>query len=207
MSKGEEMAFVEWLDLRPALVRAAEVGAGHVPGAVSGSFLRRLKSEVQAGPRRKFRETFGQVRQQIEGYDVDEPFDGYPAIAELCEELRALVRSQGAGIRGLATWVPNEAGVAIYRPGSIGITPHLDGKRYRRLVAVLTVWGSARFTVCRTRAGEVVAAWNAGPGSLTLMRAPGLAGRRDGRPFHMVSGPRGSERCSLGIRMSVPQPS
>ena len=197
---------VEGLDLRSALLEAAERGAAFVPSAVSGPFLRRLKSELRAGPRRKFQETFGQVRQQIEGFDIEEPFDGYPAVAELCRELTTLVRSHGAGIRGLATWAPNETGVAIYRPGSIGITPHLDGKRYRRLVAVLTVWGSARFTVCRTRAGEVVAAWNAGPGSITLMRAPGLAGHRDGRPFHTVSGPRGGERCSLGIRMSVGPP-
>jgi hypothetical protein len=38
------------------------------------------------------------------------------------------------------------------------------------------------------------------------MRGPGLAGRRDGRPFHLVEGPRLGERLSLGFRMSVGAP-
>ena len=42
-----------------------------------------------------------------------------------------------------ATYAPNEIYLQRYRPGSLGITPHLDGKRYRRLVAFFTVRGSA----------------------------------------------------------------
>jgi len=38
------------------------------------------------------------------------------------------------------------------------------------------------------------------------MRAPGLARRRDGRPFHLVEGPRRGERLSLGVRMAVGAP-
>ena len=117
-----------------------------------------------------------------------------------------LVHTQGTGVRGLVTWVPNEAGVARYPRDSFGITPHLDGRWYRRLVVVVTVFGTARFTICRTRAGEVVDAWDAGPGSMSLMRGPGLGGRRDGRPFHTVGAPHGGERCSLGLRMSTRTP-
>jgi hypothetical protein len=191
------------LDLRSPLKATAAQGYAHVSHAVEGSFLRSLRGELERGPFQRFEESFGPVRQEIDGYDVLDPMDGFPLVAELRDELAELLRRNGRGIAGLATWWPNEAGVARYRPGSIGITPHLDGKWYRRLVAVVTVNGTAPFSVCRDRAGEVIARWDAGPGSLTLMRAPGLAGHRDGRPFHTVEGPRRGTRCSIGFRMNT----
>lgn len=197
-------ALVPTLDLRDALQRTRERGAAHVARALDGTFRARLRREVEAGSFRAFRERFGKVRQQIEGYDVNEPFDGFPLLAELRDELTGVVREHGAGIRGLATWRPNEVGVAGYRAGSIGITPHLDGRWYRRLVAVVTLHGRCRFVVCRTRdPGDLLEDWTAGPGDLVLLRGPGLAGVRDGRPFHAVIGPVRGERVSLGFRMSV----
>ena len=197
------MRLARGLDLRPPLRATAAQGFAHVSHAVEGSFLRSLRRELERGPFQQFEGSFAQVRQEIEGYDVLEPMNGFPLVAELRDELAGLLRRNARGIAGLATWWPNEAGVARYRPGSIGITPHLDGKWYRRLVAVVTVNGTAPFTVCRDRAGEVIERWDAGPGSLTLMRAPGLAGYRDGRPFHTVEGPRRGTRSSVGFRMNT----
>ena len=116
------------------------------------------------------------------------------------------VRRQGSGIRGLATWRPNEAGVGVYRPGWVGVTSHLDGRWYRRLVVVVTLVGSARFEIRRSREGPVIEAWDARARAITLMRAPGLAGVRDGRPFHAVHGPRRGVRCSVALRMARPAP-
>ncbi len=205
------MALASGLDLRPALRATAEQGYAHVAHALDEASCRALWREVARGPMRRFAGSVGQVRQEIDGFDVRDPMEGFPLIAELRDELAGVVRRHGRGIRGLATWRPNEAGIARYRSGSIGITPHLDGKRYRRLVVVVTIHGTARFTVCRDRAGEVVDAWLAGPGGLAFMRGPGLAGMRDGRPFHTVEGPRRGERCSIGLRMDarpddLPQP-
>jgi hypothetical protein len=197
------MALVAGLDLTRPVEDVLDRGAAFVPRPLDQRFLRRLRRELESGPFRRFQENFGLVRQRIDGFDIPAPFEGFPLVAELVEELAALVHSQGREIRGLATWVPNEAGVARYPRDSFGITPHLDGKRYRRLGAVITVFGTARFAVCRDRAGEVVASWDAIPGSLTLLRGPGLGGRRDGRPFHTVGRPRRGERCSLGLRMSA----
>jgi hypothetical protein len=124
-------------------------------------------------------------------------------LSELCRGLRDLVREHGRDVRGLVTWAPNEVGIAHYVPGSIGITPHMDGKWYRRLVVVATVYGRAPFAICGSRdPDDVVERWIAGPGDFVLMRAPGLAGQRDGRPFHLVHGPPEGERLSLGIRMA-----
>ncbi len=192
------------LDLRAALRACARVGHARVPSAVAAAFLRDLRRELDAGPFRPFGESFGPVRQQIDGFDVPLPSDDFPLLTELCRELRDRVRLHGRGLRGLATWAPNEVGIAHYVPGSIGITPHMDGKWYRRLVVVATVSGRAPFAICGSRdPDDVLERWVAGPGDLVLMRGPGLAGARDGRPFHLVEGPRRGERLSLGIRMSA----
>ena len=200
-------AFSEHLELRPAIQACVRDGHGRVAEAVSPAFLRTLRGEIDAGPFRPFGEAFGPVRQQIDGYDVAAPMDGFPLLKRLCRELKDLVRSHGRDIRGLATWTPNEVGITHYVPGSIGITPHMDGRRYRRLVIVVTVYGRAPFAICGSRdPSDVLDRWIGGPGDLALMRGPGLAGARDGRPFHLVGGPRAGERLSLGIRMSVPPP-
>ena len=192
------------VDLRAELRVCAQAGHARVARAVPAAFLRRLRAELDAGPFRPFGESFGPVRQQIDGYDVDLPATAFPLLTALCRGLAGLVRDQGRGVRGLATWVPNEVGIAHYVPGSIGITPHMDGRWYRRLVVVATVYGRAPFAICGSRdPDDVVERWVAGPGDLVLMRGPGLAGHRDGRPFHLVEGPRRGERLSLGIRMSA----
>jgi hypothetical protein len=195
------------LDLRDALHECARVGHALVSSAISADVLRRLRGEIGRGPFRPFRESFGEVRQQIDGYDIPIPANGFPVLTSLCRDLRDSVRSQGGSVRGLAGWVPNEVGVTHYVPGSIGITPHKDGKWYRRIVVVATVYGRAPFAICGSRdPRDVLERWIAGPGDLVLMRGPGLAGVRDGRPFHLVEGPRRGERLSLGIRMSVRPP-
>ena len=204
---GATGALAPGLGLRGALRACAERGHARVEHAVAERFLWRLREEIDEGPFRAFRETFGSVRQQIDGYDVAVPATSYPLMTELCRALRDAVRDQGRGVRGLATWDPNEVGIAHYVPGSIGITPHMDGKWYRRIVAVVTVYGRAPFAICGSRdPDDVVDRWTATPGDLVFLRAPGLAGGRDGRPFHLVEGPRRGERLSLGVRMSSRPP-
>ena len=195
------------LRLRDALRACAVRGHARIEDAIAEAFLGPLRDEIDAGPFRPFGESFGSVRQQIDGFDVAVPSPSFPLITELSLTLRDAVRDRGHGVRGLATWRPNEAGVAHYVPGSIGITPHMDGKWYRRIVAVITVYGRAPFAICGSRdPDDVVDRWIASPGDLVFLRGPGLGGGRDGRPFHLVDGPRRGERLSLGIRMSTRPP-
>ena len=191
--------------LAPALRSTAERGFAHLDEVLDPGFQRRLWAEIRSGPLRRMEGTFGAagVRMQIDGFDVTEPFDGFPLLRELRDGFAERVRAQGSGIRGLATWRPNEAGIGVYRPGWVGVTSHLDGRWYRRLVAVFTIVGSAPFEALASREGEALDRWDARAGGLTLMRGPGLAGSRDGRPYHAVEGPRRGVRCSVALRMSV----
>lgn len=194
--------------LRAALRDTASNGFAHVDGLVEPPLLRALARELDAGPLRRMTGTFGKagVRMEIDGFDLVAPFDDFPALAELADAFEKRVQRDGDGIRGLRTWSPNEAGASRYHPGSVGVTAHMDGRWYRRLVVVFTVAGSARFEVRASREGGVLERWNASAGSVTLMRGPGLAGARDGRPYHAVHGPRHGVRWSLALRMRSDAP-
>jgi hypothetical protein len=197
--------FVDELSLSDALAKTARDGWAYVGDALDPAFRERLWSELRAGPWQRFDEPHGRVRMQIEGFDLTMPMDDFPAIAALRDHLEVRVRTDGRGIRGLATWRPNEAGAVLYRPGAMGISAHMDGRWYRRLVVVLTVRSIAPFSVHAEREGPAFATWTAEAGGMTFMRGPGLAGVRDGRPFHSIPGPKRGMRCSLALRMSVRQ--
>jgi hypothetical protein len=190
-------------DLRPALLRACREGAGFVPSLIYPDACASLTEEVAGLGLEPAPEKIGPVRQQTETRDLPAPLRDLPLLESLRRDLAEAVRRDGREIRGLATWRPNDVAIQRYRPGAIGITPHLDGRRFRRLVAVVTLAGAARFAICRDRGGKEVAGWEASPGDLVLLRGPGLCGHRDGRPFHTVGGPRGGARLSVGFRMNA----
>ncbi len=85
-----------------------------------------------------------------------------------------------------------------YPAGCAGITPHRDHIRYVGLVAIVVLAGAGRFRIAADRSGANARDIPAPPGHMTLMRAPGLFGRRD-RPFHMLDRVT-AERCSFGLR-------
>ena len=187
------------LRLEDALRRVLGFGAAFVPHALDRRFIVRLQRAIEDGPFETPPQVVGPVRQETEVYRISP--GTIPESDHLRRALTRAVRAQSAGTRGLATWRPNDVQVQRYRPGGLGITPHLDGKRFRRLVAIFTTRGTARFAICRDRSGEVLEEWAAAPGSLILLRGPGLGGVRDGRPFHLVRGPRRGWRYSISYRM------
>jgi alkylated DNA repair dioxygenase AlkB len=125
----------------------------------------------------------------------------YPTVVRLRADLTHLVHQHGGGLAGLDKWEPNDIAAMRYRAGSFGITPHRDSKRYRGLIAIFTTEGSAPFTFCANREGDIIDKWNAAPGSLILMRGTSLNGAEN-RPFHAVAGPTTGSRVSLTFRMS-----
>jgi hypothetical protein len=74
-----------------------------------------------------------------------------------------------------------------YEEGSLGITPHKDGLSYINLVCVFLIGGKGKFYVCSDRSGKDAIEIDASPGNVILMRAPGLFGAEDNRPFHYVT--------------------
>jgi hypothetical protein len=187
---------LEWSTL---LREVMEKGAAFAAQAVCQLCCTQLMTELASAPFEPVAPKIGQVRQQAECFEVPverlEP--RYPELAGLCDELVSQVHRHG-----VPQWLPNEVAVQRYHPGSLGITPHRDQRQFAQLVAVITVAGSAPFTLCRNRAGDPIRTWQASQGSLVLLRGPGLASQEDGRPMHLVGGPTGgTPRTSIGIRM------
>jgi hypothetical protein len=186
-------------DLQDALEEVAARGFAFVSDALTEPFRLRLEGEIHGLAFERAPEVVGEVRQETEAATLPPDLRAFPAIRSLRDAL--LETARASGVRGLRTWDPNDVSVQRYTEGSVGITSHRDGKRFRRLVAVVSVTGTAIFAFREDRRGEVLASYGAGPRSLILLRGPGLAGARDGRPFHEVSGPREGVRSSIGVRM------
>lgn len=89
-----------------------------------------------------------------------------------------------------------------YERGSMGISPHRDGLRYINLVCVFVIGGRGRFYVCSDRSGRDAREIDAAAGNVILMRAPGLFGPEDSRPFHYVADIK-ETRYSLGLRQTA----
>jgi hypothetical protein len=190
------------LDLGHHIEQLTRAGAAFIHHALSESFRQHLHREIQAGPFEPLPDQLGPVRQEVDLFVLTGAMAASPAVARLRAEFVKRLRQDGPQLPGLARWWPNEAYVQRYEPGALGVTPHLDSKRFAVLVTIFTIEGSARFALCQNRAGEIIAEWDAGPGSLTLLRGPGLLDSEDGRPFHTVRGPAGGRRFSLTFRMN-----
>ncbi len=89
-----------------------------------------------------------------------------------------------------------------YDAGSLGITPHRDGKRYVNLICVVVLAGHGRFFVCEDRSGRGAHQVGAAPSMAIFMRGPGFRGSQD-RPFHYVS-EIGETRYTFGLRQRRP---
>jgi hypothetical protein len=188
-------------DLGPALHRTARDGVAHERGVVPEDLLRAVLAELDAeqyvtlppveGPHR--------VRQQGEHLVLTgDEITTRPAVHSLHRAVVAAIAPH------VPAWEPDEVTVQRYAPGSTGISAHLDGRRHRHLVAILTLEGTATLRHCTDRDGTTAQAWDADAGSLVLLRGPGLGGIEDGRPLHAVDGPRERRRTSFTLRATGP---
>ena len=176
-------------------------------GAVSFPFLEELARAPLLAEARACRfepepEVVGRgervVRQQMESCNPV-PADG--ELARTCRVLQELLARTFGQLQPYPFDEPlrlDRWSLQRYPHGSLGITPHRDGRRFINLVALIVLAGEGRFYVCADRAGSGRRDLESGPGRVLLMRAPGfLCSRR--RPLHGVSHLRG-ERCVLGVR-------
>jgi hypothetical protein len=190
------------LDLGRSLQALREAGAAFIPHALNEPFRQQLQREIQDGPFERLPDQIGPVRQEADLFVITDAMTAHPALARLRAQFVTRLRQHAPQLAGLARWWPNEAYVQRYEPGALGVSPHLDSKRFAVLVAIFTTEGSARFALCKDRAGTIIQAWDAGPGSLALLRGPGLLDAQDQRPFHTVSGPAAGRRFSITFRMN-----
>jgi hypothetical protein len=127
------------------------------------------------------------VRQQISSFDGLPEDSGYVLLKNSFQDLleRSLEKLEAYPFETALNF--NSMVLQRYEEGSLGITPHKDGLSYINLVCVFMIGGRGRFYVCSDRSGRDAKEVDASPGNVILMRAPGLFGAEDNRPFHYVT--------------------
>lgn len=101
----------------------------------------------------------------------------------------------------------NEITWQRHLPGAEAVSAHRDQPHYLGVIAILTLVGSARFTVLAERNPRKERChWTASAGDLVLLRAGGLDGTRVGCPWHEVGAPDHGERITLTLRHSSQPP-
>ena len=92
----------------------------------------------------------------------------------------------------------NELALQLYKNGSSGITPHVDGLSRINLVCVFILKGQADFALCSDRSGSNPVYLDTTPGNVIIMRGPGFLGSSK-RPMHFVTNIN-EERLVFGLR-------
>lgn len=141
------------------------------------------------------------VHQRLASHQLDTGREPFAALARALEALLAEVHASLPHSPWRSAPTFNDFLAQHYPPGSSAITPHLDGKRFVDLVAIVVLAGEGRFCLCDDRAGNGMTEIPAPPGSVIFMRAPGFDGAEDGRPFHCLPDIT-VERYTLGLRHS-----
>ncbi len=201
------MLSVSQRDLAAATEETGRIAAGTVRGALAPEARYRLVAALESAAFERAPERVGDVRQDFDLL-VMKPGEGPADLAlspllALAEEYAALLRAQAVALdeSWLADFAPTDIHVQRYRPGSAGISPHRDGRRFIKLISVFSLGGPAEFRLCHDRRGSPLRRYQLDPGDLLLLRAPGFAERPSAGPLHSVSGPTGEVRYSITLRM------
>ncbi len=95
-----------------------------------------------------------------------------------------------------------ELSIQKYPAGSVGITPHRDGRSFVNLICVFMIGGQAEFALCDDRSGHNPTHLDTTPGNVIILRAPGFYAS-DFQPFHFVNNVT-EERYVFGLRQKRP---
>lgn len=164
----------------------------------------RLASLRRSAARLPFRTARQQVgdkeRVVFQDFEITLAVPKLSRLRALAEELTADLAAALSELHAPPITPPplNEIAVQRYAVGSRGISAHRDHLRYRDLIVLLTLSGSARLFLCDDRSGGGAEEVSIAPGRLVLMRAPGYAGS-DERPFHRL-GDVSARRYGIGLR-------
>jgi len=197
----------------PAILESlTKIGASSIP-ILTPECRQQLLQTARSLPYHRQAEQVGKpdrlVRQQLASC---EDISQAPQLIQLRDAFQNLL------IQSLANWRSNPFAFPIhfnamvvqkYEPGSIGITPHRDGKRYKNLVCLFVLEGQGRFFVSRDRAGNDAIEIDASPGNILFMRAPGFLGTNHAlanieeiRPFHLITEIE-TQRYTFALRQSA----
>lgn len=95
----------------------------------------------------------------------------------------------------------NDLSLQKYARGSIGVTPHKDGKSRINLICIFILTGKAEFGLCEDRNASNPIFLDTTPGNVIILRAPGFF-HSTFQPFHFVRNVT-EERIVFGLRQKL----
>jgi hypothetical protein len=198
--------FREHIDFGNLIKTVSSRGWAFEPEALTRDFAAELAAVANAAPFEAFWAEEKGVRQEFEVRKPEFP-GADDAITELGLKTGQLVRWHCGLQRTLRGWQPNEVSVQRYSSPTAGIDRHRDYQRDVLLVASFTAAGYGQVAMYAERHdNEPQLMLETGPGSLLLLRGPGLTGSGEDRPTHAVLPPISKSRLSVTYRQSRPMP-
>jgi hypothetical protein len=197
-------------DLDAAMEETGRIGAGTVRGALAPEARHGLVAAFDVAAFERAPEQVGDVRQDFDLMTMKPGLaPAAPALSpilSLAEEYAALLRVRAMSLDELwlADFVLTDIHIQNYSPGSAGISPHRDSRRFIKLISIFSLGSPAEFRLFRDRRGPPLRRYQLNSGDLLLLRAPGFARRPSGGPLHSVSGPTDDVRYSITLRMKQP---
>ena len=171
------------------------------------TFRQKLLTEARGYEYEKQQEFVGphKVREQLSS--VVTPFPVGSLLFKLKEQLEEMIVNKMVALGEERLFSQplrfNEISLQRYDAGSIGITPHMDGKSVTNLICIVILTGTSKFALCEDREGSNPKFLDTTPGNVIFMRAPGYRGSGY-RPFHFVTDIT-SRRIVVGIRQVLQQ--
>ena len=95
----------------------------------------------------------------------------------------------------------NEMSLQCYPVGG-GISPHVDGKKFQNLIALIIIGGKGSLYTCDDRAGKNPVPVDCSPGRLVLLPARNFLQEYPDTPFHFLKNVT-SKRYVIGLRQIV----
>lgn len=201
--------FVSDIRLEDRLKDTAKHGFSFCLQALTRDFCKCLYTELKTGPFELFFDLSLGVYQKFSVFSPDyfckNTLQEYPLLRELGDNLGQLVRARAGSVKPLRHWQPNDVAVQCYSDKFEAIGKHRDFASDIHLVASFTVCGTGELHMFDSRDDMKPSnILQTGPGSLLLMRAPGLVDSTDDiRPVHMVMPPISAPRISVTYRLAT----
>lgn len=184
------------------VVRELDKHGGVSVPLLTENFRRELLAEAETYEYEKQPEVVGPYNVKEQLSSVTKPFPDGSLLYKLKEELERMIieKMVASGMTDIFE-TPlrfNEMSLQRYEKGSIGITPHVDGKSVMNIICVVILTGTAKFGLCDDRAGNNPSFLDTTPGNIILMCSTGYRSTNF-QQFHFV-GNVTERRITVGIR-------
>jgi hypothetical protein len=171
--------------LAEALEEIGQWGVCRIAEALTSNARHELRMALEALDFQRAPQRVAEVRQDFDLLAIQPRLGradtALAPLMALAESYAALLRAKALSVDEpfLADFVPTDLLVQRYSPGSAGISPHRDSRRFIKLISIFSLGSPAEFRLFRERRGSPpepipTQLWRFGPPSGSGLRSPAI---------------------------------